>query len=440
MRANALVARLWVLGSSFVAANYDSRGPEVEFFYRAYRMDVDISVAEFLANPENEGKDPNVEKPWQLGRNLKTQNDDLDWPKGGRPHPFYGLNFHAWMAGVDAQGKYGRAAARSRIDDPVDPDFKAAFGDEKDANGNYVEPRKNIMRLPPNDGRALDPIRPDNSFAKPRSLNKFSFTAFNPNEIFGGLNKATKGMNPGNYFEFDNMLGIVAKRCSDLYEKNPAVGKAHYQAMTDALRNAEEGRRMESRKFQVEGAYKVLEKYETSKHLKEGTISRQKNILKTKTKVEPTTKSGSWYPGWKSEKLDLSATKKSWPKSLAQHKEAIFGKPKSISKGVMVEFVEKWTKGDLSFVETVQDRDSGGQKDVRVTDPGMGSSHSHLQVMNAEKALNEKILAQIDEPTLSARALGCDWFTTRDPNEGGLPDPHTKRMVLTILEEARTQV
>lgn len=101
----------------------------------------------------------------------------------------------------------------------------------------------------------------------------------------------------------------------------------------------------------------------------------------------------------------------------------------------MGDFVDKWAKGDLFFVKTVQEIGGGGHKDVRVTDPGMGSSHSHLQVINAEKALRDKISSQIGRPELSARAQGCSWFTTRDLGEGGLPDLHRRRMIFAMLDE-----
>ncbi|KAL2257801.1 hypothetical protein VTK26DRAFT_9158 [Humicola hyalothermophila] len=429
MRATTLVARLWLLGGSLVAANYDSRGPEVEFFYRAYRMDVDVSVAIFFDDPENANKDPNVEKPWQLGKYITKDNDDLDWPKGNRPNPFYGLNFHAWMAGVDKDGRYGRKDARTRIDDPVNPDFRAAFGDEKDENGNYIEPRKNIMRVPPDSGKALDPMKPDNTFANPNSLNKYSFTGFDPNQLLGGLNKAEKGKPLGNYFEFDNLLGIVAKRCSDLYKEKPDIARPHYEAMATALKNAQQARKMESRKYQLEAAIKVLEKYETDNKLQKGTISKQKGILKTTTKSVSTGKD-TWFPGWKSDELDIEKTRKSWPKSLEKHKAAILGEKGAKTddkRGVLGRFAQKWATGDLSFLN---------KDGVRVTDPGMGSNHIHLQVMRAQKRLMDAINLQIGDPKGNPGAGGCNWYQLRDPGDGSVPDPLRRRMAIAMLGEA----
>lgn len=422
-------ARLCLLAASLVGANYDSRGPEVEAFYRAYRMDVDISVAEFLADPKNEGKDPNVEKPWQLGRDLTTQNEDLDWPKGNRPSTFYGLNFHAWAAGTARSGGYGRIEARTRIDDPVNPDFKAAFGDKKDADGNYVDPRRNIMRLPRDSGYPLDQIAPDNSFKNDKSVNKWSWDGFDPNGVLGGLNQAKKGTTKlGNYFEFDNILGIVGKRCSDLYQKNPTLGKAHYEAIASAFDQARLGREMESRIYQKAAAIKVLEKYELDKKLQKGTISRRAGILKMAPKTVKTT--GSWYEGWKYEVLDIKKTKNEWPDNLKSHKNGIFGdkagKTVEDKKGRFGIFSDKWAAGDFSYIDE--------KKGDRVTEDGMGSNHKHLQVMRAETRLSQAIKLHINDPNGSPAAVKCNWY--RDPGQGGggnggLPDPLRKRLAIT---------
>ncbi|KAL1838071.1 hypothetical protein VTJ49DRAFT_3091 [Mycothermus thermophilus] len=419
MRATRLLAPLWLLSGSLVSAGYDARGPEVEFFYRAYRMDVDISVAEFLADPKNKDKDPNVEKPWHLARHLsQTLNDDADWPKGGKPDKFYGLNFHAWMAGVSQSGKYGRNAARQRIDDPVNPDFKAAFADTKDADGNYLEPRRNIMRLPPDGGWALDPINPDNSFKNDKSEKKWSWTGFDPNGLLGGLNKSKKGNKLGSYFEFDNILGIIANHCSELYKKNPDVGKPHFEAMAEALKHAQLARKMESSKYQTEAARRVLQQYD-SDIKRPGTVSGNKNALKTTGKK--IVSSNAWFPGWKYDMLDIEKTRKNWPSNLESHKNAIFTEGKYLHK-----FSQQWAKGDLSYLN---------DKGKRVLDPGTGDNHNHLQVTKAERRLEMAIREQIKDPNLTPGAPGCDWFKTREPGDGP-GDPLKRRMALDMLRDA----
>lgn len=459
MRVTALLAPLWLLGSSLVAANYDSRGPEVEYFYRAYRMDVDLSVAEFLADPANKDKTPeevNAAKPWQLGRNIKAQNEDADWPKGdrGKYEPIYGLNFHAWLRGAQkSDSHYGITEARKRpgMENPLNPDFKAAFADVKELDGDgnlvYKEPRNNIARLPREDGRALEPMDPkDNSFKTKKSDYKYSYTGLNPQEIFGGLNEY-RGGKPGNYWEFSNMLGVVAKRCSDLYERHHAseVAQNHYKAMARALKQGQEARRIESRKFQVLATYTKLEQYEKKKNLQVGTISKFPDILKTTPVVSPSGPD-DWYPGWKSEEVDIKGTKKKWPKSLATHKDEICGnsKGKTKIKGVLREFADEWAKGDFSKIKDENPKDP--KYGDRTSETAMGENHKHLQVIRAQERLVKGIENQLEDHTKSFTNVGankCDWYKLIGPGEGGpgnggIPDPLRRRMVLGMLREAMT--
>lgn len=438
MRAITLLSPLWLLTGSLVVANYDSRGPEVEYYFRAYRMDVDISVAEFLKDPANAGKDPNVEKPWALGKHLTTANEDADWPNGGRPKQEYGLNFHAWMKGVDSEGRYGRNAARARpgMSDPFDPDFKAAFADikkmEKDHNGNDVavtETRNNIMRLPLDSAMTLDTMDKYGKFVNDNSQNKYSFSKFDAVQLFGTLNKWEKGKPLGKYFTFDNMFAIVAKRCADLYERNPEIGKPHYTKMTKALKQAQHARRMDSRAYQLEVTQKVLKDYEISQKLNSGTVN-QPGILKTRGKLTSADSEGSWFPGdpWKTQELDIEKTKKDWPKSLAKHKEALFGNnekdPAKKTVGKIGEFAERWAKGDLTFID---------KKGELKPEKGMASNYEHLQVIRAEERLEKSMKAQMKDPNGSKGAAKCEWFDPKGPGDGGI-DPLKRR--LADMEEA----
>ncbi|KAK5652625.1 hypothetical protein OQA88_10218 [Cercophora sp. LCS_1] len=454
MRAARLLAPLWVLNGSLVAANYDSRGPEVEFFYRAYRMDVDVSVAEFLADPKNAGKDPNVEKPWKLGRNIAGINYPEDWPGTNTvPRGVYGLNFHSWAAGVDKGGYYGRTAARTRIADPMDPDFKAAFADVKTDGKTYDEPRRNIMRLQP-ESFNLDPYNSDGEFDDPDSLRKYSWTGMNPNFLLGDLNKAKRGAKLGDYFEFDNLLGLTAKRCSELYEKNPTVAGPHYAKMAHALEQAHLGRQMESRAYKITGAEKTLAKYETdTKSVGEGTLSgwrakdKDGNIIKPEQGIIRTMPAStpndpnSWYPGWEHKDLDVEETRKKWPKDLSNHKVGFVGDPKKKTTGALGDFAGKWAKGDLSYLAMQPVKGKKGVKEEkRRAMDGFASDHTHLQVMRAEHRLSVSIRAQIADPNASAGAPGCMWYATRDPGggKGGLPDPLRKRLAMMATEQNTT--
>lgn len=211
MRVSRLFTQLWLLCGSLVAGGYDARTLEVEFFYRAYRLDVEVSVAEFLADPNNAGKDPNVEKPWKMARNIKSYNQPEDWPDRRIPSRLYGLNFIAWLYGVEADHWHGREAARQRITDPVDPDFFAAFADEKDEKGNYIEPRRSLSRLPRDDGIPLAPLKENSAELadKKQSSYKFSYNSLAMHRVLGDLDMGSglEGDNRKYYYDMVNVMG-----------------------------------------------------------------------------------------------------------------------------------------------------------------------------------------------------------------------------------------
>ncbi|KAK4211738.1 hypothetical protein QBC37DRAFT_389408 [Rhypophila decipiens] len=437
MRLRSLFSSLWVLSGSLVVANTDTRALELEYNWWAYRMDVEVSTAEFLSKPENAGKNPNDEKPWQLGRNIKASNLPEDWPRGP-PIPGFGLNVHAYTAGI-AKGDYGRVAARTLpgMDDPWNPDFRAAYVEKKDANGNYVGEPRTIMRLPRDSGPALDPINSDGTFANEKSPNKYSFQGFDPDAVLGPLNGA-KGVAAGNYFQLDNQLAIVAKRCSQLYQKNPDLARPYYEKMARALENAQRIRLLESRGFQIESAKTWLKQYEDKNKIKGAPLSGNTTPLQIKLKPEPkdqTPDSKSWSYGWRWRELDIEATEKEWPKGngvIAKEKENIMGntspaKGKKPKKGALREFAELWGRGDFTVDKKV------GKKVERKYMDGFRDAHIHLQALRAEERLSQAIREQIDDPNKVYGSPNCKWYDIRPPNNDGIKPPIKKRLLATLM-------
>ncbi|KAM7192237.1 hypothetical protein V8F20_008939 [Naviculisporaceae sp. PSN 640] len=440
MRPAAVFSALWFL-NSFVSANIDTRALEIAFAYEAYRLDVEVSVAEFLADPKNEGKDPDVEKPWKLGRDIPAKNEAADGPNGMGTSPRrYGLNVHAFCAGVSKKEfEYGRIAARARIADPWAPDFRAAYMETKDANGRYVGEPRTIARLPRDNGVPLDPIKPDGSFADEDSKNKYTWGGYNPTTVLGDLN-AAKGKTQGNYFQVDNVLGILAKRASELYQKNPTVARPYYERMAVLADEAAKIRKIENQGNQAAAFRKYLEQYEKKNKVKNNLISGNPDLIKTRVRTMDTV-AGSWCSGWKYREIDIEATRANWPttSALKEHGGAIVGsngakRKTPDAKQEYTLFSQRWAAGNFADKKPT----GGGNIDWKYM-PGLGDVHTHLQAQRAEWRLGNAIRAQIADPSKTfdnPQPDSCTWYKLRDPGEGGIRDPVKKRLVAIAEQRA----
>jgi hypothetical protein len=241
----SITASLCVLGKLAVAGTH-SRGPEALFFYYAYRLDVEVSSAE--------------NTPWKLAPGI-GENMAEDWPNNEVDTSRKGMNFHAFMTKV-AKGGYGRGQGRLNIKDPWFPTMDQLSG---------------LARWPRDDGVPLDP---ENS-NKP---NRFSYIGISPGSLLGDLNEA--GKKPGNYFQFDNILAIVANRAKDVYEKNPKIGQQYYDEMRKCVQEAQVARKMDGGDHTKDTSWRLLEqwlatqpdKYKLEKRKIDKALLKQKEV------------------------------------------------------------------------------------------------------------------------------------------------------------------
>ncbi|KAK0620500.1 hypothetical protein B0T14DRAFT_497018 [Immersiella caudata] len=391
-----LVAGLGLL-SSTAWAGYDARSAEALYFYQAYRMDVEISSAMARAR----GDDPAVTKPWMIanggGKNfVGSYNDPKDWPNGVEDTSRLGLNFHAFIQGTQRDGsQYGRIEARSRVTDPWNPTL-ANFADVK--VGDRYTVRNNIARLNP-DGGTLDWIDPVTNEGRNKNSERFSFTGFNPGKVLGQLNLHNGDhTSAGNYFDFDNMMGTVARRCAWLYQQDPVRGAPYMAQIQRSLDEARGARSLESKRYQIEGLERAFDNYNKENNLGTGTLAKSHIKSDTRTVNAP----DSIFNGWRFREFSMRETRlyiKDKVKISQAHRTAI--------TGLMIRIGEAFQTG-----QTIQGANYYGSF--------RGEEKTHAEVVNREFALSQAIERQMSQ---NGNPQGCDWGTPKYPGNNFVEPP-----------------
>jgi hypothetical protein len=198
-----------------------------------------------------------------------------------------GLNFHAFVAKVSKAG-YGRVAGRQKVADPWFP---------------TTDELVDLARWPRDDGNPLDPI-------ESTGTNRFSYIGVAPKKLLGDLNTA-KGK-PGDYFNLENLMAIVANRAMNRYENNTAIGQRYYNEMRKCVREAQVGRKLDGDGGRLKKtAWKLLEQWIAAQPAPYKV--EKKSIVETQLKIKPTTvlaDESTTFAGQKYEGLDWAKTKK----------------------------------------------------------------------------------------------------------------------------------
>ncbi|KAF9881458.1 hypothetical protein CkaCkLH20_00604 [Colletotrichum karsti] len=311
-----------------VEAGWQVRGVEARYLYAVYRMDVEISAAKAIADGTWDPKDPDSEKPWKLGRDLKDTSVDTDYPDGREGK--YGLNWHSFIrATQNGNSNYPMKDLASRIGDSWMPSLKDV---------------EKLAVFEPDDGRKLKPA----DDPKALSTDKFTFAGFNLDKILGGLNKGKGRPANDDYFMFDNLLKIVGQRGYELHKQDSTRAKPFFEIMDESLREASMGRALEAEKFKLEGARDDLLKFDKEKN-KTPILSKKWFISVTTTVGD---KENGIKGGDKSElfkdkevtKLDVKATVKELKNKVG--KNANFPTYKERLKALAKQWGQKGTFGD----------------------------------------------------------------------------------------------
>jgi hypothetical protein len=305
---SSFAASLWLLGK-LVEAGTHSRGPEALYFYYAYRLDVEVSSS------------MKVPEAWKLAPG--GNNDPEDWPDNEVDETRKGMNFHAFIAKV-AKGGYGRVAGRQKVADPWFP---------------TTEELVDLARWPRDDGMPLDPI--DST-----KTNRFSYVGVAPRNLLGKLNEA--GKKPGDYFNLENLMAIVANRAMDRYEKNTAVGQRYYNEMRKCVKEAQIARKIDGGDHTKDTSWKLLEqwlgaqpdKYKVEKKNIEKSLLKQQTV--TVLPAESTIFAGSQYKD-----MDWVATRTAITKKVG--KKAVGG---VFYKGNLFKFFKKMAADMVSCAST----------------------------------------------------------------------------------------
>ncbi len=244
-----LLATVWALGG-VVRAGMQSRAAELLYAYWVYRLDVEVSSAQYvadeLAKPGRDSKapppDPNEARPWMVANpGPGGWNEPGDWRSGVVDTSKPGLNFHGFVRGTAQSGfgiQYGRLEGQRRVADPWAPRLSEI---------------QDIMRFPFDDGTPLGDIN------NVKDKFRYSYRGFKLEDLLGRLSERVRNEPAGSYFKFDNVLTILAKRASDLYAKNPAVAGDYFERMIDNLQDGRLVRKMEQAPFKIRAAWKFCE-------------------------------------------------------------------------------------------------------------------------------------------------------------------------------------
>lgn len=333
-----LCAGLW---PALVRAGAEVRGVEILLFYNAYRLDVEVSAA--LAKDKKEDPD----QSWKIAK--QAFNLPSDFADGKVDTSKLGANFHAFTGGTASMG-YAKATGLGKIADPWNPTWQEV---------------KDIVKWTP----------------IPKG-NQYSYGGFNVQSMLGDLAggqpnsvPTTNGKRTKNsFFDFDNMLAIIGKRCSDLHALKPDIAKPYMERMAQLSDLANEGRAKESAQFKITDIKKALiEKYKQFEKKNPGTIS---GAVKTK---KATSKNFGDY-----QDLDVDRTLKGIQNVAGKNAAVIKTEFERLSMAYMT----------ASTAETIQ-----AVKDVDGLD---AQTKDHLRVRVQEQVLGRAIIKQIGGTPASA--------------------------------------
>lgn len=319
-----------------VRAGSEVRGIEILFFYNAYRLDVEVSAA-----LENDKEDGNPDRSWKMAK--QAYNLDSDFPGGNVDTSRLGANFHAFTGSTASMG-YAKATGLGKIADPWNPTWQEV---------------RDIVKWAP---------IPKGS--------QYSYGGFDVQAMLGDLAGGQPNSVPtpdgkrttkNSFFDFDNMLAIIGKHCSDLAAEKPDIARPYMQQMADLADLAYEGRAKESAQFKIEDIKKALiAKYKQFEKKNPGTISGA-----VKTKTATSTNFGQYKD------LDVEATLKAIDKIAGKNAGEIKKEFNRLSKA----FTKAATAKTIAKVKEVEGLDA--------------QTKDHIRVRVQEKALSKAINKQI---------------------------------------------
>lgn len=332
-----LCAGLW---PALVRAGSEVRGVEILLFYNAYRLDVEVSAA--VARDEN--KDP--DKSWKMAK--QAFNTASDFPKGKVDKSKLGANFHGFTGSTASMG-YAKVTGLSKIADPWNP--------------TWEEVKKIVDWTPIPKG------------------NQYSYGGFNVQSMLGDLAggqpnavpNADGKLTKNHFFDLDNMLAIIGKRCSDLYVKKPDIARPYMQQMVELADLAYEGRAKESAQFKIADIKTALkDKYKEFDKKNPGTITGA-----VKTRTATSTNFGDY------EKLSVSQTKEAIAKIAGQNADVMKEELKRLAKAYTT----------ASVANTIDEVKAVKGLDAQTKD--------HIRVRVQERVLRRAITLQIEGTPVS---------------------------------------
>jgi len=329
------------LGPALVRAGAEVRGVEILLFYNAYRLDVEVSAA--LAKEKGE----NPENSWKLAK--KVFNMPSDFADGKVDTSKLGANFHGFTGGTASMG-YAKETGLGKIKDPWNPTWQEV---------------KDIVK-----------------WAPITKGNQYSYGGFDVQTMLGDLAGGQPNSVPteggkrtkNHFFDFDNMLAIIGKRCSDLHTLKPDIAKPYMQRMAELSDLAYEGRAKESAEFKITDIKKALtEKYSAFDKKNPKTITGA-----VVTKKATTANFGDYQD------LDVDKTTKGIEKVAGKNAGAI----KEEFNKLAAAYTTASTAKTIEAVKAVDGLDS--------------QTKDHLRVRVQEKALRRAIVRQIGGTPASA--------------------------------------
>ncbi|KAM0339001.1 hypothetical protein ACHAPU_011102 [Fusarium lateritium] len=282
-----------------VEAGSAVRGLEALFFYTAYRMDVDLSSARAIADGSWDPNDPDAEKPWHIARDLPddaAHTTATDWDHPRDPNK-YGHNFHSFIRQTQgSSSRYPTSGPQWGAVDKWNPTLDSVKGmaSWEGATGTG--------------GGDMDPSA------------KFTYNGFDLQKMLGGCCQDKSATNKDAYFRFDNIYKIIGWRVKELYEQNPAAGRAHYEKMARCLYNSYIGRTFEAEPYKITG---IRDEFAKIKGASRNWVEVKTNVL-VKDHVNGADTPNSVWKGDDDKiplALDTSKTKKTIKGALKNNKD-----------------------------------------------------------------------------------------------------------------------
>ncbi|KAK1756785.1 hypothetical protein QBC47DRAFT_443410 [Echria macrotheca] len=339
---------LWV---AVVRAGAIVRGIEILLYYYAYRLDVEVSAA--LAKEEGKEQD----RSWKIARG--AINTASDFPDGKLDESKLGANFHGFTGSTASMG-YAKADGLTKIKDPWAPTWEEV----KDIVYWKPIPKGSQYSYGGFDAKTM----------------LGDMAGKEPNSVPDGKGKRTKN----HFFDFDNMMAIIGKRCADLYDKKPDIARQYMEKISQLSSLAAEGREKESAGYKIDDFKDAF----TEKN-KQFDKKNPKSITGAiETKKRPSANFGEY------DDLDVRRTKKSIAK--------VAGKNAQVFVDELTRLGDVYTKAEAAkSIEDIKNQDGG-------LDP---QTKDHLRVR-----IQEVRLAQAIDLHLSGEAIdACSYPNFQAP-------------------------